>query len=73
MVADVKTDFGKIRFEAPPGFEGEIDLNTDFGSVDAAMPLAIRYKASRDCLQGEVGSGVGKLRLDTGFGSVRLR
>ena len=76
MIADIETRYGKIRFEAPPSFQGEIDLSTDFGSVDAAMslmPFEAEQRAFRECLRGEIGSGEGKLRLDTGFGSVRLR
>jgi hypothetical protein len=70
--ADAKTEFGKVRFKAPPGFRGEIDLGTDFGSTRTAFPI-VRGESSHDSKKGATGEGKGKLSLHTSFGSVKLR
>jgi hypothetical protein len=70
--ADLETEFGKVRFKAPPDFQGEIDLGTEFGSTRTAIPI-VQGESSRDSKKGSTGDGNGRLRLHTSFGSVRLR
>lgn len=73
LVADVRTEYGKIRFKAPQGFEGDIDVGTEFGSTRAKIPVA-RYDTWTDDRKiATTGSGRGKLSLHTQFGSVRLK
>ncbi len=73
LVADVRTEFGRIRFKAPEGFEGDIDLGTDFGSTRAKIPVANYSEWTDDCKIATTGAGEGRLSLHTEFGSVRLR
>jgi hypothetical protein len=70
--ADAQTEFGKVRFKAPPDFRGEIDLGTEFGSTRTAIPI-VQGESSRGSKKGSTGDGNGRLRLHTSFGSVRLR
>jgi hypothetical protein len=73
IVADVSSEWGKVRFRAPPQYEGEVNLQSDFGSVKVGMPADVRGTFTRDNVSGRIGSGKGSLRLSTNLGSVRLR
>jgi len=73
LVADVRTDYGKIRFRAPEAFRGDFDVRTDFGSTRAKIPIASYDEWTGDHKVATTGSGNGKLSLQTEFGSVRLR
>ena len=73
LVADVRTDYGKIRFRAPEAFRGDFDVKTDFGSTRAKIPIASYDEWTNDRKVATTGSGNGKLSLETEFGSVRLR
>ncbi|OHB63196.1 MAG: hypothetical protein A2Y77_07685 [Planctomycetes bacterium RBG_13_62_9] len=73
VTADVEASFGRIRFKAPPDYQGAIDLETDFGSVKSRTAVVDQVEKSRDSLKGTTGGGRGNLRLHTSFGSVRVR
>jgi len=73
MTADVKTEWGKVRFKAPPDYQGAIDLGSESSAVRSAMPLVAQGKLSRHKITGTIGSGQGNLRLSSERGSVRLR
>jgi hypothetical protein len=73
LIADVRTEYGKIRFKAPEGFEGDIDVSTEFGSTRAKIPIASHDTWTDDRKIATTGSGDGRLSLHTEFGSVRLR
>lgn len=73
LVADVRTEFGKIRFHAPEAFRGDFDIKTDFGSTRARIPVASYDEWTDDRKVATTGAGDGKLSLRTEFGSIRLR
>ena len=73
LVADVRTEYGKIRFRAPEAFDGDFDIRTEFGSTGAKLDVADRGQWTRGHKMGTTGSGKGRLSLQTEFGSVRLR
>jgi hypothetical protein len=77
IVADVSSEWGKIRFKAPPQYEGGVELESEFGSVKLDMPADVRgtilNTTLHDKVSGTIGSGKGNLRLFTNLGSVRLR
>jgi hypothetical protein len=73
LVADVRTEFGKIRFDAPEAFGGDFDIGTEFGSTSAKLSTASRDRWKRHRKAATTGSGSGRLFLCTEFGSVRLK
>jgi len=73
LVADVRTEYGRIRFRGPEAFEGELDLGTEFGSTRAKIPVASYSEWTDDRKIATTGSGKGRLSLHTEFGSVWLR
>lgn len=73
LVAEARTEYGKIRFKAPESFDGEFDIRTEFGSTGARLDVADRGRWTRGHKTGDAGSGQGRLSLQTEFGSVKLR
>jgi len=77
IVADVSSEWGKVRFKAPPQYQGVVELESEFGSVKLDMPADVRgtivNTTTHDRVSGTIGSGKGNLRLFTNLGSVRLR
>jgi DUF4097 and DUF4098 domain-containing protein YvlB len=73
MTADVRTQWGKVRFKAPPNYQGAFRLDNDWGAVRSALPITAQGRVSRHQIVGTTGSGNGNLRLSSDHGSVRLR
>lgn len=73
LAADVRTECGSIRFNAPPGFRGSFELGTEFGSAWTKRPIVAHGKWTHEQKKGTTGEGEGNLRLHTQFGSVELR
>jgi hypothetical protein len=73
ITADLRTEWGKIRFKAPPDYQGAFRLENDWGAVRSALPMAGQGETSRHLIVGTTGAGKGDLRLSSEHGSVRLR
>ena len=73
LTAEVKSSYGGIDFTAPPGFRGQVDLSTDFGSIRTALPVTVSGEISKKRVAGQVGEGKGLLHLQTGSGSISLK
>ncbi len=73
ITADVTTQWGKVRFLAPPNYQGAYRLENDWGTVHSAIPITAQAEISRHRVVGTTGSGKGDLRLSSEHGSVRLR
>lgn len=71
--ARVRSTFGSVEFTAPAGFAGEVSLSTGFGSVQTALPVTVSGEISRSRASGKVGDGAGKIRIESGNGSVELK
>ncbi len=77
IVADVSTEWGKVRFKAPPKYQGTLELESELGSVKLDTPAKVRGTIEdtimHDKVSGRIGSGKGSLHLFTNLGSVALR
>lgn len=73
LKAQVRSSFGGVDFTAPTRFAGEVNLNANFGTVKTAMPITISREISRNRVAGTIGDGAGRIRLESGNGSVELR
>lgn len=77
IVADVNTQWGKIRFAAPPQYRGAVELESEMGSVKVGKAADIRGTIEKSLMHGRVsgriGSGTGSLRLSSNLGSVTLK
>ncbi len=71
--ANVSTSYGNIDFTAPPGFTGQVELATSYGSIKTDLPIVVKGKISSKRIEGTIGEGNGKLSLKTSFGSISIR
>ncbi len=67
------THNGSIEFTAPPAFAGQVRASTHNGSVNTELPITISGKISKSEINGTIGSGDGKLHLETYNGSIRIK
>ena len=69
----IVTHNGRIDFTAPPDFSARVDASTHNGSVHTDLPITVTGKVSKSKLSGTIGTGEGKLHLETYNGSIRIR
>lgn len=69
---EVDTGSGGVTMTVPAGYGATVDIETGSGGIDVDFPLQVR-RWSRDHVTGTIGDGNGRLHVDTGSGSVRIR
>jgi DUF4097 and DUF4098 domain-containing protein YvlB len=69
----IVTSNGSIELETPPALSARIEASTHNGSINTALPITIIGKVSKRKLTGTIGSGEGRLYLETHNGSIRIR
>jgi DUF4097 and DUF4098 domain-containing protein YvlB len=71
--AEAVTSYGSIDFITPPGFTGQVELSTGYGSIKTGLPITIIGKVSKRNIVGTIGEGKGRLHLKTSSGSIELK
>jgi DUF4097 and DUF4098 domain-containing protein YvlB len=69
----VVTHNGGVEFVAPPDFSAAVDVSTHNGSIKTDLPITLTGEVSKGKLTGIIGTGEGKLHLETHNGSIRIR
>jgi hypothetical protein len=64
---------GSINFAAPADFSAQVDASTHNGAVNTDLAITVKGKVSKRKLTGTIGTGQGKLHLETRNGSIRIR
>jgi DUF4097 and DUF4098 domain-containing protein YvlB len=68
----LRTNFGDIRIYLPENAEFDVDLSTDFGSIECSFAVTSTSHESTH-LVGRVGAGGPMLKASTNSGSVRVQ
>ncbi len=68
---DIDTGSGSVTVWLPEVVGAEVDIETGSGGFDLDFPIQIR-RVSRDHVEGSLGDGEGRIRIETGSGRVRL-
>ncbi|MGH7529166.1 MAG: DUF4097 family beta strand repeat-containing protein [Gemmatimonadales bacterium] len=69
---DIETGSGNVTLRVPPTIGAEVDLETGSGDIDlGGMTIQVR-RIERQHVTGTIGSGGGRLSIETGSGNVRL-
>ena len=63
---------GGIELQTPPNFSAKIDASTHNGSINTNLPITVSGKISKNELTGTIGTGEGRLHLETHNGSINL-
>jgi DUF4097 and DUF4098 domain-containing protein YvlB len=71
-VIEIDTGSGGVTLTVPDAFGAEVDLETGSGGIELDMPVTMR-RFERDHVRGTIGDGRGRLMIDTGSGSIRIR
>lgn len=69
----IVTHNGGIEFTAPPDFSAAVEASTHNGSIKTDLPITVIGELSKKKLTGTIGTGEGKLRLETYNGSIKIR
>jgi DUF4097 and DUF4098 domain-containing protein YvlB len=64
---------GGIELKTPPDLSAAVELSTHNGSIKTDLPISVTGTVSKNKLQGKIGDGLGKLKLVTHNGSIRIR
>jgi hypothetical protein len=67
------THNGGIDFTAPPNLSAEVDISTHNGSIKTDLPITLTGEVSKKKLTGIIGTGEGKLHLETHNGSIKIK
>jgi hypothetical protein len=67
------THNGGVELETPKNFSGGVEASTHNGSINTELPITVKGKVSRKKLTGTIGSGQGKLYLETHNGSIKIK
>ena len=68
---EIDTGSGSVTLGVPDGLSAQVELETGSGGIDLGFPVQVRRLES-DHVIGTIGDGRGRLRIDTGSGSIRL-
>lgn len=68
----IDTGSGSVTLTLPAGVGATIDVETGSGDIDLGFPVEAT-RMSRSHLQGKIGDGQGRIVVETGSGSIRLR
>ncbi len=69
---EIDTGSGGVTLTVPPDFGANVEIDTGSGGIDIDFPLQVR-RWERTHISGTIGDGGGRLHIDTGSGSVRVR
>jgi DUF4097 and DUF4098 domain-containing protein YvlB len=72
---EIRSDYGDVQLDLPPGLSFELDATTDYGEVAADLPGVLGGAKGDETrkLHGSVGGGGPKLRLHSSSGDVSIR
>ncbi len=67
------THNGGVELTTPKNFSGEVEASTHNGSINTELPITVKGKVSKKRLTGTIGTGQGKLYLETHNGSIKIK
>ena len=67
------THNGGIELATPPDFSASVEASTHNGSIRTDLPIMVIGKVSKSKLTGKIGTGEGKLHLETHNGSISIK
>lgn len=67
----IDTGSGSVRIRVPASLSAQLAIETGSGDIETDFPVTLR-KTGDDSLEGTIGSGAGRIEVETGSGNVRL-
>ncbi len=69
---EIDTGSGSVTLVLPEDLGAALEIETGSGGIEVDFPVMVTRR-SRDELRGEIGDGRGRIHIDTGSGSIRIR
>ncbi|HSC58838.1 MAG TPA: DUF4097 family beta strand repeat-containing protein [Gemmatimonadales bacterium] len=69
---DIDAGSGNVRITSPAGLNARVDFETSSGDITTDFPVTLTSH-ERDELHGTIGTGGGRLHVETGSGNIELR
>jgi hypothetical protein len=67
------THNGSVDFKAPPSFSAVVEASTHNGSIKTELPITVTGEINKSNFTGIIGTGEGKLHLETHNGSIKIK
>ena len=68
---DIDSGSGSVTLRVPPTLGAVVEIETGSGGLETEVPMTITRR-SRSELTGQLGDGQGRIRIETGSGTVRF-
>lgn len=68
----IRNEYGNVEVTMPKGFTGEVTLDAEYGSIDTDLPIRNRKTESSAYASGSVGSGTGKITIETKSAGITI-
>ncbi len=68
---DVDTGSGSVSVRVPASLSAQLAVETGSGDIETDFPVTVR-RTGDDTLEGTIGTGAGRIEIDTGSGDVKL-
>jgi hypothetical protein len=69
----IVTHNGSVNLTAPPNLSAKVEVSTHNGSIDTDLPITVTGEVTKTKLTGTIGTGEGKLYLETHNGSINIK
>lgn len=69
---DIRNEYASVNVSLPRGFSGDISLDAEYGTVKTDFAIQTRNRSSSGYAVGKVGSGTGKIAIETRSGNIEL-
>ncbi len=69
---DIENDYGNVNIEMPGGYSGEVTLTAEYGNISSNLPIEIMKTANSTTTSGKIGSGNGKIKIETKSANITL-
>jgi DUF4097 and DUF4098 domain-containing protein YvlB len=69
----IVTHNGNVSLTAPPNFSAKVEASTHNGSIDTDLPITVTGNVTHGKFTGTIGTGQGKLYLETHNGSIKIK
>lgn len=70
---DILNEYGSVAVSMPKGFSGEIQLDSEYASIDTDFPLRVKKTGGSAYAVGKVGTGSGTITIETKSGNITLK
>jgi len=71
---EIRNEYGTVTLSMPPGFSGDVDINVTYARIETNLPLSKKktFDGGGGYAIGKIGSGNGKLSIETKSGNVKV-